>query len=552
MGNCFTKAQLKPTIMGQSSSQHEQRVASNGGSWDAAQGQQTPSRGGVMSSAHGPRGDVIRPSGTSLRTSHRSGSRGLSQPRPSGTGTPPRGGSPRVVRALYSYESRVGSDISFRKGDRMEAAAEGNNDPDWLNVHHLGTGQTGFVPRNYVATEASVESEDWYFNRISRKEAETLLLLPENPRGTFLVRPSERMTSMCSLSVQDWEPQRGRHVKHYKIHRLDDGGYYIAPRNTYRDLRSLINSYAQEAKGLCHVLTQVCPRPKPQMWDLSLETRNHWMEIDKSEITMKRVLGSGNFGEVWYGLWRDKTEVAVKKLKPGSMSPAAFLAEAQIMKKFRHERLLALYAVCSEEPILIVTEFMCNGSLLDYLRKPEGKQCKFPDLLYMSGQVASGMAYLEEKRLIHRDLAARNILVGDAREVKICDFGLARAIEDNEYCPKQGAKFPVKWTAPEAIMYGKFSIKSDVWSFGVLLMEIVTYGAVPYPGLSNRDLPDMLVRGYRAPPPPPTVCPPALYETMLQCWTFEPEKRPTFAFLDQHINDFDVSTEGQYIDENDV
>ncbi|KAL1443478.1 hypothetical protein MTO96_045978, partial [Rhipicephalus appendiculatus] len=138
------------------------------------------------------------------------------------------------------------------------------------------------------------------------------------------------------------------------------------------------------------------------------------------------------------GVWKGSTEVAIKMLKPGTMDPAAFLQEAAIMKKFRHERLVSLYAVCSkEEPIYIVTEYMAHGSLLEHLRGREGRALKLPTLIDMASQIASGMAYLESKQLIHRDLAARNILVGENNVVKVADFGLARIIEDSEYTARQ-------------------------------------------------------------------------------------------------------------------
>lgn len=168
------------------------------------------------------------------------------------------------------------------------------------------------------------------------------------------------------------------------------------------------------------------------------------------------------------------------------MDPHEFIAEAQLMKKLQHEKLIKLYAVCTtEEPIYIVTELMKNGSLLDYLKSSKARQVKLPKLNDFAVQIASGMCYLEEMSYIHRDLAARNVLVCHKETVvKIADFGLARVIKEEEYEARIGAKFPLKWTAPEAINFGKFSTKSDVWSFGILLTELITYGQTPYPGLS--------------------------------------------------------------------
>lgn len=456
----------------------------------------------------------------------------------------PSANARRIVIAMYNYQAREAADVSFMKGDRMEVLED--SESDWWKVRNLRTGEEGLIPWNFVAEEKSVESEDWFFGKASRREAEKLLLLEENPRGTFLVRYSEHNPNGFSLSVKDWEESRGYHVKHYKIKPLDNGGYYIATNQTFTTLQALVAAYSRNALGLCHVLARPCPKPRPQLWDLSPDMRDQW-EIDRKEVQLVRKLGQGNFGEVWYGKWRHSTEVAVKTLRPGAMSTQAFLQEAAIMKTFRHDRLVALYAVCSkEEPIYIVQEFMCNGSLLDFLRNGVGRTLQFSDLIYIAAQVASGMEYLERKQLIHRDLAARNVLIGENNIAKICDFGLARVIEDDEYCPKQGSRFPVKWTAPEAIIYGRFSIKSDVWSYGILLMELFTYGQVPYPGMHGREVIEQVEKGYRMPKPPNHHIPDVIYELMLKCWEGDPDKRPTFEYLNHYFEDFQVTSEVPY------
>ncbi|UYV77821.1 hypothetical protein LAZ67_15002434 [Cordylochernes scorpioides] len=441
----------------------------------------------------------------------------------------------KVVKALYTYKGRDEGDLWFNKGDLME-----------------------------------IIDDRWYFNNISRKEAEKQLLNPKLERGTFLIRKSEQNSGECplqapcstgfltptvgsagaySLSIKDWEPgAKGDHVKHYRIKTLDNGGFFVTTRKTFLTLQELVVYYSDNADGLCFQLTHPCPKTQPQLWDLSHHVQKNW-EIDRNDLQFIRKVGSGNFGEVWYGKWKNSIEVAIKTLKPNTMGVPGFLQEARIMKTFRHDKLLSLYAVCSqEEPIYIVTEYMVNGSLLEYLRGSEGKSLRLPALIDMAAQVASGMNYLERKQLVHRDLAARNILVGTSNVVKIADFGLARVIEDSEYTARQGAKFPIKWTAPEAALYGKFSIKSDVWSYGILLYELITHGQVPYPGMQNREVMEQLTRGYRMPKPLQCECPDSVYQTMLACWDSLPERRPTFDFLFGYFDDYFVSTEPSYRD----
>ncbi|TSV68160.1 Tyrosine-protein kinase fyna [Bagarius yarrelli] len=410
--------------------------------------------------------------------------------------------------ALYDYEARTEDDLSFRKGEKFQ-----------------------------------ILNSTWYFGKLGRKDAERQLLSNGNPRGTFLIRESETTKGAYSLSIQDWDDVKGDHVKHYKIRKLDNGGYYITTRAQFETLQQLVHHYSARAAGLCCRLIVPCHKGMPRLADLSVKTKDVW-EIPRESLQLIKRLGNGQFGEVWMGTWNGTTKVAVKTLKPGTMSPESFLEEAQIMKKLRHDKLVQLYAVVSEEPIYIVTEYMSKGSLLDFLKDGEGRSLKLPNLVDMAAQVAAGMAYIERMNYIHRDLRSANILVGDSLVCKIADFGLARLIEDNEYTARQGAKFPIKWTAPEAALYGRFTIKSDVWSFGILLTELVTKGRVPYPGMNNREVLEQVERGYRM--PCPQDCPISLHELMLQCWKRDPEERPTFEYLQAFLEDYFTATEPQY------
>ncbi|NXP41495.1 SRC kinase, partial [Leiothrix lutea] len=353
--------------------------------------------------------------------------------------------------ALYDYESRTETDLSFKKGERLQIV--NNTEGDWWLAHSLTTGQTGYIPSNYVAPSDSIQAEDTSMP----SPASPVPTRSGSPWGAPIhgtsCSPSVLPPGAYCLSVSDFDNAKGLNVKHYKIRKLDSGGFYITSRSQFNSLQHLVAYYSKHADGLCHRLTNICPTSKPQTQGLA---KDAW-EIPRESLRLEVKLGQGCFGEVWMGTWNGTTRVAIKTLKPGTMSPEAFLQEAQVMKKLRHEKLVQLYAVVSEEPIYIVTEYMSKGSLLDFLKGEMGKYLRLPQLVDMAAQIASGMAYVERMNYVHRDLRAANILVGENLVCKVADFGLARLIEDNEYTARQGAKFPIKWTAPEAALYGRFT-----------------------------------------------------------------------------------------------
>ena len=239
---------------------------------------------------------------------------------------------------------------------------------------------------------------------------------------------------------------------------------------------------------------------------------------------------------MWEGLINGKlSSVAVKVLKPGKASSASeFLKKAAIVKILSHPKIVHLSGVCTKEmPIYIIFEMMKHGNLLRYLRN-EGRSLGQQELMKMAAQVAEGMAYLEDQGYIHRDIAARSVLVGENQICKLANFHLAQYVDGKFYKAPSDDKVAIKWTAPDAAKLNKFTIKSDVWSFGVLLFELITHGRFPYPGMTNSQVMDQLQHGFRM--PKPMECPHKLYVIMLECWTEEARYRPTFQLLYQQLN----------------
>eukprot|EP00056_Hartaetosiga_gracilis_P001564 m.45799 g.45799 ORF g.45799 m.45799 type:complete len:633 (+) comp10695_c0_seq1:134-2032(+) len=446
--------------------------------------------------------------------------------------------------ALYDNDPRGPGELFMRKGDLVYTLKD---EGAWTLVENAITGERGYVPSQFVVKANSLESEPWFFGAITRAKADKLLLNPMRKHGSFLIRESESKPGTYSLSMKD-----GDDVRHFRIKSVEGTKFRIqgSPSQPHDDLKALVAFHKKSRCGLSTRLKKPCPREVPaKASDLGYAVRDEW-EVPRDSVELKKLLGQGQYGEVYSGTWNKVTPVAVKTLKEDRTSPQEFLEEAQLMKKLKHDNLVRLYAVCTiGQPIYIITELLSNGSMLDYLHTPAGEELRLPTLIGMATDIANGMSYLEANNYVHRDLAARNVLVGDNNVCKVADFGLARVIdlESNQFTPETLEKFPVRWTAPEAMNKNIYSVKSDVWSFGILMAELITYGRKPYYGMKNQEVVDLLKKGGRM--DIPKGCPESLYKIMLDCWKEDPKERPTFEGLGFKLEEF-FQGDSQYQDAN--
>ncbi|XP_038066681.1 angiopoietin-1 receptor-like [Patiria miniata] len=284
--------------------------------------------------------------------------------------------------------------------------------------------------------------------------------------------------------------------------------------------------------------------------DVGLPTWARKLEIKSENLIIDdEILGRGNFGEVRAGGVRiggQVTKAAIKTLKDSTSDAATdFKVELQTMVGIKpHPNIVRLLGACFHEGILYVAlEFLPNGNLRDYLRSIRPMQkgaghstdgaspVTSSNLLKFGTDVAKGMDHLSKTGIIHRDLAARNILLAEDLTAKVSDFGLSRG--ENIYVQKSSTRIPVRWLAIESLTRRVYKSKSDVWSFGILLWEIATYGSTPYPGIESKSLAERLLDGYRM--PKPDNCADEIYNLMLKCWHEVPSKRPTFKVLYQAL-----------------
>jgi len=384
----------------------------------------------------------------------------------------------------------------------------------------------------------------WFHGKISRDMAEKMLV----PRrdGLFLVRESTNFPGDYTLCVCF-----DNRVEHYRII-LKDDRITIDEEEYFDTLTSLVEHYQADADGLCTVLADPLPRgagdptlpstpkdpgtPASIIIDKSVFEEAGWV-INRDDITLQEKIGKGEFGDVRLGVYNGK-KVAVKELiKDSSVATQKFLTEAKVMTSLQHENLVRLLGLVIEDKngrnkIFLVTEFMGKGSLVDYLRSRGRQYVTKKDQIGFAYDTCCGMAYLESKHVVHRDLAARNVLLSDEGQAKVADFGLA----STDGAAIDSGKLPIKWTAPEALRQSQFSNKSDMWSFGVLLWEIYSFGRVPYPRIPLGDVVKHVEKGYQM--EAPEGCPQQVYTIMKEAWELEPAARPTFKQATHNLNTF--------------
>ncbi|XP_021235916.1 tyrosine-protein kinase SYK isoform X3 [Numida meleagris] len=265
--------------------------------------------------------------------------------------------------------------------------------------------------------------------------------------------------------------------------------------------------------------------------------------LDRKLLTLEEgELGSGNFGTVKKGFYKMKKgakPVAVKILKNESNDPAIkdeLLREANVMQQLDNPYIVRMIGICEAEAWMLVMEMAELGPLNKFLQK--NRHVTEKNITELVHQVSMGMKYLEENNFVHRDLAARNVLLVTQHYAKISDFGLSKALsaDENYYKAQSHGKWPVKWYAPECMNFYKFSSKSDVWSFGVLMWEAFSYGQKPYKGMKGGEVAQMIERGERM--ERPEACPVEVYDLMKLCWTYNVDDRPGFIAVELRLRNY--------------
>uniref|UniRef100_A0A8C9YW71 Tyrosine-protein kinase n=1 Tax=Sander lucioperca TaxID=283035 RepID=A0A8C9YW71_SANLU len=403
-------------------------------------------------------------------------------------------------------------ELTFYKGDIL-TIVDTSTRKGYYKARHNTTGEEGLInasnvrEREALRVDPSLSLMPWFHGKISGPDAVCKLQPAED--GLFLVRESIRHPGDYVLCVSV-----SGDVVHYRVI-YQDNKLTIDNTQYFYNLIDMIEFYSRNKGSIATTLLK--PKQKQGTKSAELElSKSGWL-LDITKLKLGDNIGEGEFGgELLFDLIYSPYYLCT-------------LTTFIMKKKLQHKNLVRLLGVILHKGLHIVTELMAKGNLVNFLRTRGRSVVNSVQLLCFALDVCEGMEYLESKKFVHRDLAARNVLVSDDSMAKVSDFGLTKVdskVSDN-------AKLPVKWTAPEALKKEKFSTKSDVWSYGILLWEIFSYGRQPYPKMSLKEVKERVEGGYRM--EAPEDCPPSVYSVMRICWEQEPRRRPTFHKLREKL-----------------
>uniref|UniRef100_A0A7E4VPF5 Tyrosine-protein kinase n=1 Tax=Panagrellus redivivus TaxID=6233 RepID=A0A7E4VPF5_PANRE len=382
-----------------------------------------------------------------------------------------------------------------------------------------------------VSITDDVRGADYYHGLVPRVDIEPLL----KKDGDFLLRKTDNKGQIV-LAISAFHNDR---VCHFMVNQDVDNSFYIEEHHE-KSVSDLIQWHMRTKTALstetgCKLRTPI--------------ERPNWL-LNHDSLRLKKKLGEGAFGEVYLAEFSGatgKSEVAVKTMRDEASREARlkFMKEARLMRKFAHKHVVRIFGVAvHENPLMIVMEFCTGGSLVSYLRKNKEKMSLGTKLRFVT-EAADGLWYLERMKCIHRDIAARNCLLTGKNELKISDFGMSddkMSLQDDKI-----EKVPVKWLAPETMQQRLYSTSSDVWSYGIMVWEVYSEGADPYPGWTNlQTRAKVVMHDYRMEMPKDT--PKAVSTLIAQCWEKEPGKRPNFGTIYKklkEINKKEDSTMGK-------
>ncbi|CAD5111907.1 DgyrCDS1169 [Dimorphilus gyrociliatus] len=435
-------------------------------------------------------------------------------------------------------------DLKFESGESNDYCYD--NIANTANTHHLaGSGGLSLFPSTLTASFKRKKRPGSFFPGQSSKQNSTAHVtnlsieveskIEEREQNLQNYKNKEKTVSPIASSVNlRKKPRPLVNPQQLKVPNL--------PQMSRHSSRVSVSKISQDgSKTLSQPIDGACIGDGHSQID-------SW-EFPRSKLKIIRKLGNGMFGEVWEGQvkeimgYKSLMKVAVKTVREEADDDAKrnLIKELQYMKTLQaHPNIITLFGcITMSHPMAIIMELATNGNLQNYLRR-----CRYNNidaaivtqktLTTFAMDVANGMSFISSKKFLHRDLAARNVLIDEQMICKISDFGYSRdIIHSRQYESKSQAKLPLRWMAPESLYDGLYSVKSDVWSFGVLLWEIITLGATPYPGMSGSTVMIKVKEGYRL--PKPLHCADVLYDLMNECWRSNPKLRPSFHRLYSHL-----------------